>query len=138
MTNDEWGMPKIARGRRPLRPMTRTWNLASRAFVAPFVIRHSSFIMEPSRWTFVNDFNIYNTMHDIMPYCLRGFLSCFLLASVTLGAAPALDLRKGDHICLIGNALPDRMQHDGWLETLIVAQHPQHDLVFPKSRRGGR
>ena len=39
-------------------------------------------------------------------------------------------IKKGDHICLIGNTLADRMQHDGWLETLIVAKYPKHDLVF--------
>ena len=30
-----------------------------------------------------------------------------------------LELRKGDHISLIGNTLADRMQHDGWLETFL-------------------
>lgn len=44
--------------------------------------------------------------------------------------AAALELKPGDHVCLIGNALADRMQHHGWLETLIHAKHPQHDLVF--------
>jgi putative heme-binding domain-containing protein len=41
-----------------------------------------------------------------------------------------LELRKGDHIAIIGNALPERMQHDGWLETLIQAQFPKEELVF--------
>src|ERR1700730_14440759 len=46
--------------------------------------------------------------------------------------APAgqLELRKGDHVCIIGNALAERMQHDGWLETYLHARFPQHDLVF--------
>jgi glucose/arabinose dehydrogenase/azurin len=44
--------------------------------------------------------------------------------------SPQLQLKPGDHIALIGNALPDRFQHSGYLETLIVAKHPQHDLVF--------
>ena len=34
-----------------------------------------------------------------------------------LGGADKLDLRQGDHICIIGNTLAERMQHDGWLET---------------------
>jgi glucose/arabinose dehydrogenase/azurin/lysophospholipase L1-like esterase len=46
------------------------------------------------------------------------------------GAGPLLKLNSGDHIVLIGNAFPDRMQHHGWLETYIVAHHPQHDLTF--------
>src|SRR5207247_831902 len=44
--------------------------------------------------------------------------------------AQTLSLRKGDHICLVGNALADRMQHHGWLETLIYARFPNDDLVF--------
>jgi glucose/arabinose dehydrogenase/lysophospholipase L1-like esterase len=45
-------------------------------------------------------------------------------------SAPALELKNGDHICLVGSALADRMQHHGWLETLIHARFPKHDLVF--------
>src|SRR5262245_40631918 len=46
-------------------------------------------------------------------------------------AAPAkLELRQGDHICVIGNTLADRMQHDGWLETYLHSRFPRHDLVF--------
>ena len=45
-------------------------------------------------------------------------------------AEPALQLRQGDHVCLIGNTLADRMQHHAWLETFIHATHPKHELVF--------
>ena len=44
--------------------------------------------------------------------------------------APQLTLNKGDHIAYIGNTLADRMQHHGFLETLIYAKFPRHDLVF--------
>jgi putative heme-binding domain-containing protein len=52
-------------------------------------------------------------------------------------AAPAADppplaelkLEKGDHICIIGNTLADRMQHDGWVETFLYARYPQLDLT---------
>ncbi len=43
--------------------------------------------------------------------------------------APKLDLRPGNHICIIGNTLADRMQHDGWLETYLHSRFPNHDLV---------
>lgn len=46
------------------------------------------------------------------------------------GTAGALDLRHGDRIAIIGNALGELMQHDGWLETLIHARFPEHELVF--------
>ena len=47
------------------------------------------------------------------------------------GAATAdrLEVRKGDHICIIGNTLADRMQHDGWLETYLHSRFPEHELV---------
>jgi len=52
-------------------------------------------------------------------------------AIVALGAdAAMLELKSGDHISIIGNTLADRMQHDGWLETYMVAKFPKHDLVF--------
>src|SRR5216684_4756522 len=57
-----------------------------------------------------------------------------IAALLTLLPAPAqadpLELHKGDHISIIGNTLADRMQHDGWLETLIQSRFPKHDLVF--------
>ncbi|MFT7510819.1 MAG: azurin [Candidatus Omnitrophota bacterium] len=50
-------------------------------------------------------------------------------AAFTLSAAP-LSLKKGDHIAIIGNTLADRMQHDGYLETVIQAAHPEQELVI--------
>ncbi|MCL4205712.1 MAG: c-type cytochrome [Pirellulaceae bacterium] len=44
--------------------------------------------------------------------------------------ADSLKLEPGDRICIIGNTLAERMQHDGWLETLIQHRFPQHQLVF--------
>jgi glucose/arabinose dehydrogenase len=58
---------------------------------------------------------------------LAAILLCF--ASRALAAEPLLKLEKGDHICYIGNTLPDRMQHFGWLETLIYSRFPDQELV---------
>jgi putative heme-binding domain-containing protein len=63
------------------------------------------------------------------------------LAAVLLGRAslrsadepkpPArFEVRPGDHVSFIGSTLPDRMQHDGWLETYLTSRFPKHDLVF--------
>lgn len=38
--------------------------------------------------------------------------------------------QKGDVIAIVGNGLADRMQHDGWTETLIQSQLPSHQLAF--------
>lgn len=43
---------------------------------------------------------------------------------------PQLELRPGDHIAILGNALADRFQHSGHFETLVVARFPERDLVF--------
>ncbi|MDP6360676.1 MAG: SGNH/GDSL hydrolase family protein, partial [Planctomycetota bacterium] len=44
--------------------------------------------------------------------------------------AQTLELNRGDRICYVGNMLADRMQHHGWLETLIQARFPDKELVF--------
>ena len=47
-----------------------------------------------------------------------------------IAAEPKLELQKGDHICYIGNTLADRMQHHGWLETLVQSHFPDLQLTF--------
>ena len=46
-----------------------------------------------------------------------------------VAADPVLKLKQGDHISYIGNTLPDRMQHAGWLETYIHAAYPNMNLT---------
>ena len=43
--------------------------------------------------------------------------------------AAELELKKGDHICLVGNALGERMQHHNDWETLLYQRFPEHELV---------
>ena len=61
---------------------------------------------------------------------LPGVLLCLAAWLPRPVAAAPLELKPGDHIAIVGNALADRMQHHGWLETLIAAKFPKHDLVF--------
>ncbi|MDY3561529.1 HEAT repeat domain-containing protein, partial [Gemmata sp. JC673] len=50
--------------------------------------------------------------------------------TATTAAAPGpFKLEKGDHVCIIGNTLADRMQHDGWVETFLYARNPDLDLT---------
>jgi putative heme-binding domain-containing protein len=44
--------------------------------------------------------------------------------------AVKLQIKPGDHICIIGNTLADRMQHDGWLETMLQSRFPKLELVI--------
>src|SRR5262245_20320260 len=44
-------------------------------------------------------------------------------------SAGLFELRLGEHVCVVGNTLADRMQHDGWLETYLQSRFPKHQLV---------
>jgi glucose/arabinose dehydrogenase/azurin/lysophospholipase L1-like esterase len=66
--------------------------------------------------------------HFTLAHLLAGGL-VWLTATIAAPGADAVTLAPGEHVAIIGNALADRMQHHGWLETMIHAQHPQHRLV---------
>ena len=56
-----------------------------------------------------------------------------LLATAPAGrtmAPPPFALQPNEHICILGNTLGERLQYDGWLETVIQARFPKHELVF--------
>ncbi|MGA2254697.1 MAG: c-type cytochrome [Thermoguttaceae bacterium] len=53
-----------------------------------------------------------------------------LVAYHHAAAAPVVPLQENDVICEIGNGLADRMQHDGWVETLIQSKLADKKLVF--------
>src|SRR5262245_20723389 len=52
-----------------------------------------------------------------------------ILVGTSLTYAQNLELKKGDRIAIVGNTLAERMQHHGWLETLLHVRHPEHDLA---------
>ena len=43
---------------------------------------------------------------------------------------PKFAFAKGDTVAILGNGLADRMQHDGWTETLLQDQHRDLGLKF--------
>ena len=53
-----------------------------------------------------------------------------LLSFCAVSRAADFKLEKGDHVCIVGGTMAERMQHYGWLETLLHAQYPEHELVF--------
>lgn len=53
----------------------------------------------------------------------------FLCWGVYVSAEEAVTLRPGDRIALVGNALAERLQHDGWFETYLQAAHHEAKLV---------
>ncbi len=40
------------------------------------------------------------------------------------------EFREGDHVTLLGNGLAERMQHHGWLETVLQSRFPGKALSF--------
>ena len=66
-------------------------------------------------------------LHTMMPVLL--VISLWLPLFCSASAKEPLPLEHGDHVVLIGNTLAERMQHDGWFETLLHHHFPQHELT---------
>ena len=62
--------------------------------------------------------------------CLSLCLSLFCSSACFAQQNAALELQPGSHICIIGNTVAERMQHYGWLEALLQARFPKHQLVI--------
>ncbi len=64
-------------------------------------------------------------MNRSCPLLLLAVAAVFLIPGCLIGPlhaqSPSLQLNQGDAVCVIGNTLAERMQHDGWLETLLQA-----------------
>lgn len=60
----------------------------------------------------------------------RCFLWAIPVLALLLGTQPASAQSPGDRVAIIGNALADRMQHDGWLEAYLQAANPEKQLVI--------
>ena len=72
----------------------------------------------------------------MLPYLryLAAGIACVFVGALDDSARAAdealLQLNQRDHVAIIGNTLADRMQHHGWLETMIHSRFAQHELVF--------
>ena len=54
----------------------------------------------------------------------------FSAMTLILPLQAQIELKPGDHIAILGNALPDRSQHYGWLETMLTQANADKDLIF--------
>ncbi|RLS23588.1 MAG: dehydrogenase [Planctomycetota bacterium] len=61
---------------------------------------------------------------------LRFLSIALLLLSFSNANAQPFPFQKGDHVSILGNTLAERMQHHGWMETLIHSRLPGHELSF--------
>ncbi len=69
-------------------------------------------------------------------FALAAFAVVIAASTHSTGWSQALKLQQGDHICLVGNELGERMQHDNHWETLLHAAYPDlqltvRNLCFP-------
>ncbi|GMV91083.1 MAG: hypothetical protein AMXMBFR82_08610 [Candidatus Hydrogenedentota bacterium] len=53
-----------------------------------------------------------------------------VLAAGMVPAFAQFEFEPKDHVVFIGNALPDRMQHEGWLEAYLQSANPGKHLVI--------
>ncbi len=61
---------------------------------------------------------------------LYSILAClFLVGLGHLARAETLALQRGDHLCLVGNAFGERMQHHNYWETLLHKRFADKELV---------
>ena len=51
-----------------------------------------------------------------------------IISSVVANAA--FKFEKGDNVCLIGNSLPDRFNHDGWFEAVLQSELKGQEVIF--------
>ena len=64
------------------------------------------------------------------------FLAVLLLTHAVHGVEGSQPLEtqvsfeKGDRVVILGGTLAERMQHDGWLETLFQSRIPETQLTF--------
>ena len=67
---------------------------------------------------------------------ILSFLAALLFAHAVSGGESSQPLetqvsfKKGDRVVILGGTLAERMQHDGWLETLIQSRLPETQLTF--------
>ena len=62
-------------------------------------------------------------------FALALAIACPSAGRATAADKPALELKKGDRIILIGNTLAERMQYFGNFETLLQSRFPDLELV---------
>jgi hypothetical protein len=70
-----------------------------------------------------------------MAFVFTALLS--VVAPATAASAPGLELRAGDRVVLIGDALIEREQQAGWIELMLTSRFPDRDITFRNLGWGG-
>ena len=65
-----------------------------------------------------------------MPKTYLGILTALSLIISSTAALAKFEFQKGDSVCLIGNSLPDRFNHDGWFEAVLQSELKGQEVRF--------
>ena len=65
-----------------------------------------------------------------MPKTYLGILTALSLIISSSAALAKFEFKKGDSVCLIGNSLPDRFNHDGWFEAVLQSELKGKEVRF--------
>ena len=65
-----------------------------------------------------------------MPKTYLGILTALSLIISSSAALAKFEFQKGDSVCLIGNSLPDRFNHDGWFEAVLQSELKGQEVRF--------
>ena len=65
-----------------------------------------------------------------MPKTYLGILTALSLIISSSAALAKFEFQKGDSVCLIGNSLPDRFNHVGWLEAVLQSELKGQEVRF--------
>ena len=65
-----------------------------------------------------------------MPKTYLGILTALSLIISSSAALAKFEFKKGDSVCLIGNSLPDRFNHDGWFEAVLQSELKGQEVRF--------
>ncbi len=57
-------------------------------------------------------------------------ITAFALLATANAAESLLQLKKGDHVAIVGSGLADRQQHHAWFESLVLKAYPELDLTI--------
>ncbi len=57
------------------------------------------------------------------------FLRALPFLALPFSATQALELKKGDHVCIVGNTFGEQLQFSGYLESLLHSRHPGQEIV---------
>ena len=55
-------------------------------------------------------------------------IGLYFSTPILLASTPRIELNDGDRIVVLGGTLAERMQHDGWLETILQSHFPEKQL----------